>query len=186
MNDTLGSDEEEEEEEENEGRGDQPPTQQDINAYLTADSGVVNVDQGDVGVVCDAAIATNGMGPCIAVGKTGTFDGHRFSALTHWDGTVPGAAEDLVGVLDDDIRDKMNAVTGRTGTLTDERYLVVGGRPESAENQHEIREVISSLDVSATFFLVTQANTTFAAQAESAAMISETGEFSYQVVQEGQ
>lgn len=149
--------------------------------------GMVDVSEGRVGVVCDAPIMTNGMGPCIAIGKTGLFREHRFSALIHWDGIGPSSnVAALFGRLNAAIERKMLKVLVEDGPLTDVKYLVVGGRPSAAANQQAIRDELGSLDGPVTEFLVTPENTEFAAEAESSATISATGEFTYQVVREGQ
>lgn len=173
------------EEEEDESDDDQPSADGGTRDP-SAGGGTLDVDQGGIAAVCDAAIGTNGMGPCIAVGKTGLFRNRRYSALTHWDGIGPSSdAATLFQLLDGAITAKMQEVAGATGQLTGVTYLVVGGRPDSATNQQEIRDALGSLGITADGILVTPQNTPFAATAESSATISETGEFSWDVVPEG-
>jgi hypothetical protein len=160
----------EEEEEDSDG------SDSDEEFETVAVGGTLDVNQGKVGAVCDATIKTTGLATCIAVGKTGLFQTRRYSALIHWDGISPSTdAGDLLSWLDDAIDWKMQAVAGTTGLLTDVKYLAVGGRASTANEQQAIHAEVGALDV--TEHYPTEP------RAVSSATISDTGGFSWETVE---
>lgn len=151
----------------------------------------VDVKQGAVDAVTDDAIGTYGMGPCVAVGITCEHGGKRYSALAHWDGTEPtGSPRDLFDDLNTEILQQISGNAVGSTQLENVRYLVVGGRLESAYNQANLLNEILARDLTVSIHLVTpnyrenEASGPNAETAESAALITKDGVFNYDVTTE--
>jgi hypothetical protein len=74
----------------------------------------LDVDQDECSAVVDGVIGTSGLGPCVAVGLTGTSQGHRHSAVFHWSGlhSVDDVVDTLLEEVPDDLQNRQFFLAG--------------------------------------------------------------------------
>ncbi|MFL4953149.1 hypothetical protein ACJ6WE_39065 [Streptomyces sp. MMS24-I31] len=101
-----------------------------------------HVDMDETMLAVNKPLGTTGLGPCIAVGLTGTHQGNRYNALTHW---APGSISpaevfsELSGVFEE-----LPAGSPALENLEDVQWLVVGGSQNSVKEQVELLEYMAS------------------------------------------